>query len=102
MAPASRFFSTSYSLSSTDQDKLAEWRAKLGITNQSTPAKAAEELKVVHAVRSPVAISKIMLSDHMAQRATRNTLKNIDLVVCDMAGTVVNEVVLFMRRFNGS
>jgi len=51
----------------------------------------AEELKVVHAVRSPVATPRIRLSDHMTQRATRNILHNIDLLVCDMAGTVINE-----------
>lgn len=47
--------------------------------------------KAVHAIRSPIASSKLILSEHMTQRATRNILENIDLLVSDMAGTVVEE-----------
>eukprot|EP00442_Polarella_glacialis_P011081 CAMPEP_0115164722 /NCGR_PEP_ID=MMETSP0227-20121206/73190_1 /TAXON_ID=89957 /ORGANISM="Polarella glacialis, Strain CCMP 1383" /LENGTH=282 /DNA_ID=CAMNT_0002577105 /DNA_START=56 /DNA_END=904 /DNA_ORIENTATION=- len=35
--------------------------------------------------------SPITLSPHMTARATRGVLENIDLLVCDMAGTVVQE-----------
>merc|ERR1719487_2990201 len=42
--------------------------------------------EVRHAVRP-----RIVMSNHMIQRATLNSLKDIDLVVCDMAGTVVDE-----------
>jgi phosphonatase-like hydrolase len=79
------------SLGSTDEQRLSEWKAKFGLVNESTQAKVVQEHKAEHAVRSPVAVSKILMSDHMNQRATRNMLKNIDLLVCDMAGTVVNE-----------
>lgn len=93
----SRMISSSrrlYGLSATDEARLAEWR-KLQ-ANQNQPAspvapKVTVQDKAVHAVRSPVALSKIMLSDHMTQRTTRDTLMNIDLLVSDMAGTVVNE-----------
>lgn len=83
-------------LSSTDQDKLAEWRTLHGLPEEKPPGLVAEpntaiQQKAVHAVRSPVAVQKIMLSDHMTQRAARDTLKNIDLLVSDMAGTVVDE-----------
>lgn len=57
--------------------------------------KSEEQAPVVkvasHAVRVPVASPRIALSDHMSQRTTRNILNNIDLLVSDMAGTVVEE-----------
>jgi phosphonatase-like hydrolase len=84
-----------HGLSTTDQDKLSEWKRLHGLKEtppqRAEPSAVVQDLKAVHAVRSPVAVSKILLSDHMTQRATRDTLKNIDLLVSDMAGTVVNE-----------
>jgi len=93
MPPATRVIASGksrfYSVSSADQEALAEWRAKMGVS--PPPEQRAEELKIAHAVRSPVATPRIQLSVHMTQRATRNILHNIDLLVCDMAGTVINE-----------
>lgn len=42
-------------------------------------------------------IASITFSTDMTQRAARNILENIDLVVCDMAGTVVQEGGLVYR-----
>jgi len=81
-----------YAISSADQSAVDKWRAKFGVTSPTDKLnQVAEELKVTHAVRSAVATPRIILSDHMTQRATRNILHNIDLLVCDMAGTVINE-----------
>ncbi|CAE8689969.1 unnamed protein product, partial [Polarella glacialis] len=41
--------------------------------------------------------SPITLSPHMTARATRGVLENVDLLVCDMAGTVVQEGGLVYR-----
>jgi len=97
--PASRVLARPFS---AYQEALADWKAKFGVPD-SQPTKAGlppvvpeeqakeTEKKVVHVVRSAVATPRIRLSEHMTQRATRNILNNIDLLVCDMAGTVVQE-----------
>merc|ERR1719261_57830 len=79
-------------ISSSQQSALDEWKSKFGVQDKVAPlVDTAQEQKVVHAVRSSVSPTRIILSEHMTQRATRNILNNIDLLVCDMAGTVVEE-----------
>jgi len=97
MTPTSKVMATSgrtiRPMSSAYQQALADWKAKYGVADARQPAVVdkEQEQKIVHAVRSAVNPTRISLSEHMTQRATRNILNNIDLLVCDMAGTVVEE-----------
>jgi len=97
MTPASKVMATGgrtiRPLASAYQDALADWKAKYGVPDARKPAVVdkEQEQKVVHAVRSAVNPTRIALSEHMTQRAARNIFNNIDLIVSDMAGTVVEE-----------
>lgn len=53
--------------------------------------KAVEKRQFSSGNRQPINSASIVISEHMTQKTTRNLLQNIDLLVCDMAGTVVDE-----------
>jgi len=66
-----------------------DWAQKYGGTSQEVIKVAKNSF--VELDGSNYEGSKMRLSDDMLQKVTRGMLDNIDLLVCDMAGTVVQE-----------
>jgi len=78
------------SMRTLSQDARAEWLAKYGAMESNEVVKLAKN-SFVELDGFNYQGSTLRLSDELLQKVTRGLLDDIDLVVCDMAGTTVEE-----------